>query len=280
MRRSIAAVMALGACGWAMAAPMDERIEASDDRGVEAPNGTSLPADAYNTRLQDPAHDPCGARACDTPPRLESGRVPTYPYEEWSAGIEGSVSIIFSLDESGRVVDPVVEEASHQAFAQAALEALAGWRFSPALRDGEPVGLGQLRQVFPFQFTDPSPTNHTPAGHWGLDQSQPIEVCRPEGQHRYLSRLVCPNRQHPQARRAGSMGPRVPVAEEALKQNMARWLAATQNYEPLAPGDPEYHHIDRYELDCGDSTVVVYMDMYHCDAPPPDRAPEGFELLY
>lgn len=117
------------------------------------------------------------------------------------------------------------------------------------------------------------------SGAWGLVQSRPVEVCKPEGQRRYLARLICPNSQHPQARRTGSMGHRVPIPEEVQKRNVVRWMEATLNYEPLAPGDPEYHMVDRYELDCGDSKVAVYMDMYHCNAPVPDRAPEGFELL-
>ena len=246
---------------------------------IQSRGGTAVPVDTYNQQVDELPVGPCHEGACDTPPRLVQGAAPVYPPTAVLAEIEGSASILFDLDADGRVVNAVVEEATHPAMGESALAALAQWRFEPARLDGRPVSLRQLRQVFPFQLVGPAVRPASP-DDWGLLQSHPIEVCKPEGQRRYLARLVCPNRQHPEFRRVGSVGPRTPIPEAVLEANLARWLAAASAYQSLEAGDPDYHMVDHFELDCGDSSTSLYLDMYHCDAPPPDGAPRGFELLY
>src|SRR3546814_16031954 len=39
---------------------------------------------------------------------------------------------------------------------------------------------------------------------YGLDPEQPVEVCRPEGERRYLARLICPSGEHPASERTGN----------------------------------------------------------------------------
>src|SRR3546814_10564639 len=46
---------------------------------------------------------------------------------------------------------------------------------------------------------------------YGLDPEQPVEVCRPEGERRYLARLICPSGEHPAFERTGNVGPRTPL---------------------------------------------------------------------
>ncbi|MAC39704.1 MAG: hypothetical protein CMF76_05065 [Maricaulis sp.] len=65
---------------------------------------------------------------------------PEFPYRAANRGLQGIVSVSFDIDEGGRVVDPrVVEGMPTGAFDQAGLAAMRGWRFEPALQDGEPV---------------------------------------------------------------------------------------------------------------------------------------------
>jgi TonB family protein len=62
-----------------------------------------------------------------------------------------TVTVIFLLDEGGRVSDPVVESSSDEAFNHAALEAVKTWRFEPGLKDGQPV---YVRMRVPITFPE------------------------------------------------------------------------------------------------------------------------------
>ena len=63
----------------------------------------------------------------------------TFPQEMRSKSVEGVVTLIFIVDETGRVVNPRVEKASHPAFEAPALEALRQWKFEPAVKSGKRV---------------------------------------------------------------------------------------------------------------------------------------------
>ena len=64
---------------------------------------------------------------------------PTYPSELRKARIEGLVTLVFVLDESGRVEEPRVEKSSRPEFEKPALDAIRKWRFRPGMREGKPV---------------------------------------------------------------------------------------------------------------------------------------------
>ena len=49
-------------------------------------------------------------------------------------------------------------------------------------------------------------------------------------------------------------------------------------FQPLGKDDPHFHIIDEYEVTCGDSKRRVFVDMYHCDSPAPNKAPDGYSL--
>ncbi len=74
-----------------------------------------------------------------------------YPPELYSTGIEGSVLAEFVVDTTGRVERETLTAvaSTHPLFTTAAMRAIQGARFSPALKDGKPV-----RQVVqqPFRF--------------------------------------------------------------------------------------------------------------------------------
>ena len=73
-------------------------------------------------------------------PFLPSGlRTPFSSLELKKAKIEGIVTLVFVLNEEGRVEDPRVENASRPEFEKAALEAVRRWRFRPGEKDGKPV---------------------------------------------------------------------------------------------------------------------------------------------
>lgn len=64
---------------------------------------------------------------------------PVYPAELRRARVEGAVTLVFLVDEEGRVQDPRAESASHPEFERPALEAVRKWRFRPGMKDGEAV---------------------------------------------------------------------------------------------------------------------------------------------
>ena len=72
-------------------------------------------------------------------PEAVSQVAPTYPTELRKAKVEGMVTLVFVLDETGRVEDPRVENSSRPEFEKPALEAIRKWRFRPGEKDGQPV---------------------------------------------------------------------------------------------------------------------------------------------
>lgn len=73
----------------------------------------------------------------------------TYPSEMRAKNIEGVVTLIFIVDETGRVVNPRVEKSSHTEFEAPALEAVRQWKFEPAIKAGKRVS---CRMRVPLRF--------------------------------------------------------------------------------------------------------------------------------
>ncbi|MBW7896626.1 MAG: TonB family protein [Opitutaceae bacterium] len=68
---------------------------------------------------------------------------------------EGRVTLDFFVDETGRARLPVVVESTHQAYTDAAVQALAAWRFSIPTSQSRPV-IVRTQQTFLFSApTDP-----------------------------------------------------------------------------------------------------------------------------
>src|SRR5690606_31779797 len=130
----VAALQGIGAMPVRDGGPVESRGDNIQSRG-----GTAIPVDTYNQQVDELAVGPCDEGACDTPPRLVQGAAPVYPPAAVLAEIEGSASVLFDLDADGRVVNAVVEEATHPAMGESALAALAQWRFEPARLQGRPV---------------------------------------------------------------------------------------------------------------------------------------------
>jgi hypothetical protein len=122
----------------------------------------------------------------------------------------------------------------------------------------------------------PSPPKAASDPLFGYSKEHAIEVCNPGGQRRYLSQLRCPDGQAPTFGRRGNVGARNPVkagvGEDVLMSQMdARRV--------LGPGETDYHIVDLYDVACSSKDHEIYMDMYHCSAPPPKKAPAGFTII-
>ena len=76
---------------------------------------------------------------------------PRYPADMQRDKVEGTVVLLFVLDERGRVKEVKAEKSSHPSFERPALEAARQWTFEPAVKDGQPVR-ARMRQPLRFRL--------------------------------------------------------------------------------------------------------------------------------
>jgi periplasmic protein TonB len=78
---------------------------------------------------------------------------PEYPQRALTRGIEGYVTVQFTITETGSVADAVVVDASPKGmFEEAALKAIARWRYNPKVEDGKPVVRKGVQNMLRFQL--------------------------------------------------------------------------------------------------------------------------------
>lgn len=75
----------------------------------------------------------------DQKPRAIFQSAPIYPAEMRGKKVEGTVTVIFIVDASGRVTNPRIKESSNPAFEKPALDAVKQWKFEPGIKGGERV---------------------------------------------------------------------------------------------------------------------------------------------
>jgi protein TonB len=85
----------------------------------------------------------------DQKPQVIFQAPPSYPTDLRERKVEGSVYVLFVVDEEGRVVSPRVEKSSDPKFERPALEAVGQWKFEPAIREGKKV---KCRMRVPLRF--------------------------------------------------------------------------------------------------------------------------------
>lgn len=92
-----------------------------------------------------------GMRGTDSPPVPISRTPPVYPREAIRRGIGGTVRVQVTVASNGNVERMEVAQTSGNRFLdRAAMEAVRRWRFTPALRNGQPVS---ATVVIPVDFT-------------------------------------------------------------------------------------------------------------------------------
>jgi TonB family protein len=85
----------------------------------------------------------------DQKPRPVFQAPPNYPFELRKRKVEGSVYVLFVVDEDGKVVNPKIEKTSNPGFDAPALEAVRQWKFEPGVRNGQKV---RFRMRVPVRF--------------------------------------------------------------------------------------------------------------------------------
>lgn len=111
-----------------------------------APAGESYSTSA-NQHLQGSALTENGS---GTPPKVIRTLKPTYPFAMRRAGIQGRVVVNFVVDTNGNVRIPFATESTHPGFRNAAIDAVAEWKFKPGKRGGRKVN---TRMQVPIIFS-------------------------------------------------------------------------------------------------------------------------------
>src|SRR5690606_41860063 len=127
---------------------LPERSEAEEEESVAAEQAEAAPQPA------EAAPPPPAPRATgeSRPPRPIAGMTPSprYPPAELRRGRGGTVMLRVEVGQDGVPTAVTVAESSRsRALDRAAIEAVRGWRFEPALLDGQPAG-GTVR--VPIEF--------------------------------------------------------------------------------------------------------------------------------
>lgn len=87
----------------------------------------------------------------EQPPELARDLYPRYPEALRRSGVSGEVQLEYVIQSSGRVDRESIRvlASAHPSFSEAAIEAVRGARFKPALRAGRPVAV-RVRQTIKF----------------------------------------------------------------------------------------------------------------------------------
>lgn len=75
---------------------------------------------------------------------------PKYPLEAAEIGLEGYVIVEFTVNEEGSVEDPFIVESTDPVFEQAALDAVAKFKYKPRIINGKPVAVPGVRNRISF----------------------------------------------------------------------------------------------------------------------------------
>lgn len=86
----------------------------------------------------------------DTPPTLLEASPPEYPEDARAQRLEGTVQVKVLVRADGGVESAAIAETSgNLGLDRAAIEAVEGYRFTPATRNGEPV---PCTVIIPFRY--------------------------------------------------------------------------------------------------------------------------------
>jgi protein TonB len=135
-------------------AETQQQIPMSADLEVALGSGGALAGygevQAMTAMAEETGSDAFDVADLEKRPEVIAQVAPTYPAELRKAKVEGTVTLVFLLDETGRVEDPRVDASSRPEFEKPAMDAIKRWRFKPGQKDGQPVKT-YLRQTLRFR---------------------------------------------------------------------------------------------------------------------------------
>lgn len=151
----------------ALGKPARIEVSTSDGTSVFALDLTVLRLDGYGAANAASSARPGAADLPDDVPLTSAVMVdprslpdtpaPRYPVEAARQGIDGSVVLLVTIGADGGVREVEVEKSTPTGvFDAAAVEAARKWKFTPEMRDGQPVEGGRVRVPITFETDRPS----------------------------------------------------------------------------------------------------------------------------
>jgi TonB family protein len=116
----------------------------ADPQATPEPIAPSAPTEEQETFIS--------SSECDSPPVPTAAIEPVYPDFAKTGHIEGKVILELDIDSQGNVVDIRVLKSAHPSLKEAAIQAVRGIRFQPAVKDGLAVAV-TMRYPFTFSLT-------------------------------------------------------------------------------------------------------------------------------
>ncbi|MCC5867187.1 MAG: energy transducer TonB [Gammaproteobacteria bacterium] len=148
----------------------DERTETREDRPEPPPAPDAPPPDQPDREMDNmdmAAGAGFGVSAPTVSHDMDIGRdgffsdgeympivqvAPNYPRRAQMRGLEGYVTLEFTVTRQGTVRDPRVIDSSNSIFDSAAIDAVMRFRYRPRVIDGEPVDVPGVRFRITFQL--------------------------------------------------------------------------------------------------------------------------------
>jgi TonB family protein len=119
--------------------PVSAEIEMRPERPLKGITFTLPSAESEGSAVKPGQFVPFGPEV--VPPARVEGALPAYPAAARERGMEGSPVVEVWVSETGHVMDVAIVESAGGTLDGALLEAVAGWRFSPATLNGVPVSV-------------------------------------------------------------------------------------------------------------------------------------------
>ncbi len=150
----------------------EEQTETREDRPERPPEPDAPPPDQPDRQMDDmdmAAGAGIGVTAPSVSHDMDIGRdgffsdgeympivqvAPNYPRRAQMRGLEGWVTLEFTVTRQGTVRDPFVVESSNSIFDSAAIDAVMRFRYRPRVIDGEPVDVPGVRFRITFRLED------------------------------------------------------------------------------------------------------------------------------
>lgn len=104
------------------------------------------------------------AATSDQPPRALATVQPIRPRPVFNVGASGVVEVKFTITADGTVADASVHRSTDVLLETAALDAIRKWKFSPAIKNGQPVAVRAMQSfTFDSQYAQRGPDEGKPA---------------------------------------------------------------------------------------------------------------------
>jgi len=81
-----------------------------------------------------------------------SKKAPTYPEQALDRKLEGDCTVVYSVNEKGRVENPKEQGDCHPMFVRPSIQAALNFKYQPRLVDGKPTSVPNVKNTFQYRI--------------------------------------------------------------------------------------------------------------------------------